>query len=56
MLSLMGKHFFAKLAKFMISAVWQGKKTHFDRNELWLQAMNIKANVPITLEFWFSGE
>lgn len=33
-----------------------GKKTDFDRNELWLQGMNIKANVPITLEFWFSGE
>lgn len=56
MLSLKGKHFFARLLKLTISTVWQGEKTDFDRNKLWLQATNMKANVPITLDVWFSGE
>lgn len=28
----------------------------FDTNELWLQAMNTEANVPIVLELWFWEE
>jgi hypothetical protein len=49
----MEKCSFAKLLKIVISTVWQWKKNIFDRNELWLQAMNTEANVPIVLEFWF---